>query len=318
MSPSSRTLVRNRENSLRGNRAFSRAIHRRKACYCAIACSTACLVSAWAGPIAGYELTWADEFDGSSLDPAKWEYRQLGIRRDAVNTRDAVRVADGELLIATFTDAGTHYTGMIGTQGTFQQAFGYWEARIAFSGASGMWSAFWLQSPTIGNPLGDPGTAGAEIDIVEHRLSPSNGKNINHALHWDGYVSPYAKSETSYFNDPSLNDSYHVYAVKWTAEEYVFYVDGIETWRTSSGISSRPEYLILSSEVEGGDWAGNIPAGGYGALGSTSTMMKVDYVRVYSVVPEPAIAGMLLLCFFSSLIVRAPWKTTLQYAQSRH
>jgi len=43
--------------------------------------------------------------------------------------------------------------------------------------------------------------------------------------------------------------------------------------------------MILSSEVRDGNWAGNVPAGGYGSMASTVTNMQVDYVRVYAGVP---------------------------------
>jgi hypothetical protein len=46
--------------------------------------------------------------------------------------------------------------------------------------------------------------------------------------------------------------------------------------------------------VQDNSWAGNIPAGGYGALAASTTNMQVDYVHVYALpVPEPA--GVLVL-----------------------
>ena len=30
-----------------------------------------------------------------------------------------------------------------------------------------MWSAFWMMSPTVGHPIGDPTNAGVEVDVVE-------------------------------------------------------------------------------------------------------------------------------------------------------
>ncbi len=117
--------------------------------------------------------TWAEEFDGAELNKASWSYRATGSRWDGELTPDAVEVADGALTIKTYTEGGKHYSGMISTQSRgsrgFQQRYGYWEARVKFANAPGQWSAFWLQSPTIGSPLGDPATAGVETDIVEHR-----------------------------------------------------------------------------------------------------------------------------------------------------
>src|SRR5262249_56411114 len=97
---------------------------------------------------------------------------------------------------------GSHYTGFISTRNSFLGTFGYWEASIRFEDASGMWSAFWMQSPTMGNPIGDPATAGAEIDIVEHRFVDSAGADISnkaqHTLHWDGYGSSHPPGGSPY------------------------------------------------------------------------------------------------------------------------
>ena len=37
-----------------------------------------------------------------------------------------------------------------------------------------------------------------------------------------------------------------MFSVEWSPGGYVFRIDGRETWRTSAGVSRRPEYLILS------------------------------------------------------------------------
>src|SRR5690606_25643143 len=76
---------------------------------------------------AGWELSFSDEFTGTSLDASKWSHRAPGPRRDAVNVPESVSVKDGSLTITTFTEAGVHKTGMISTQGKFEQAHGYFE-----------------------------------------------------------------------------------------------------------------------------------------------------------------------------------------------
>ena len=70
-----------------------------------------------AGPPAGYSLVWADEFDGATLIATNWGYRYLGVRNDAVNVTNAVAVTNGALVITTYSQNGTNYTGMIGTSG---------------------------------------------------------------------------------------------------------------------------------------------------------------------------------------------------------
>jgi beta-glucanase (GH16 family) len=241
---------------------------------------------------AAWALAFSDEFSGSSLDATKWAHRQLGPRKGAINTANAVTVGDGLLTIKTYTDNGVHYTGMIGTQGKFEQTFGYYEARMKFHSTAGQWSAFWLQSPTYG-AIGDPATAGTEIDVVEHRAANNNGNDIRHryvsAVHWDGYEAAHQQTARTHSGLTGLgNDSWHTYGLKWSESGYEFYYDDALIWSVATPVSERSEYLILSSEVEDGTWAGAVPAGGYGALLSSVTNVQVDYVRVYSAVtPAP-------------------------------
>ena len=236
-------------------------------------------------PPAGYQLVWSDEFDGTALDMSKWSYRGLGQRREAVNVTDAASVGGGYLTIATYTAGGKHYTGMLGTEGKFERRFGYWQARIRFEDTPGMWSAFWIQTPTFGRPPNDPAGAGMEIDVIEHRVSDKSGKDISgeahHALHVGG-----GKSQTQVTEDLKLGSGFHTYGVQWTETQYRFFVDGTLTW-TTTPVSKRPEYIILSSEVQDKNWAGTIPAGGYGPLESSKTKMIVDYVRFYE--PGPGL-----------------------------
>jgi beta-glucanase (GH16 family) len=241
---------------------------------------------------AAWALTFSDEFSGSSLDGSKWSYRQLGPRKGAINTANAVAVGGGLLTIKTYTEGVVHYTGMIGTQGKFEQTFGYFEARMKFHSTPGEWSAFWLQSPTYG-AVGDPATAGTEIDVVEHRAANNNGNDVRDryvsAVHWDGYETAHQQTAKTHRNLSGLgNDSWHTYGLKWTASGYEFYYDDALIWTVASPVSERSEYLILSSEVEDGTWAGDVPAGGYGSLLSSLTNVQVDYVRVYTAVTPPA------------------------------
>jgi beta-glucanase (GH16 family) len=222
-------------------------------------------------PVKGYTLVWSDEFDGATLDLNKWDYRGLGPRRDAVNVKDTVTLdGKGHLVLTTKKQGDTYHTAMIGTQGKFEATFGYFECRVRLQKQVGHWSAFWLQTPTMAKPLNNPAIAGTEIDIFEYLRR--EGDTLHHTLHWDGY-GKHHKSAKKTPRIPGLSRGWHTFGLLWTEKEYVFYVDGKETWRTGKAVSQRAEYMILSLEV--GKWAGAI------AKARLPDSLTVDYVRVY-------------------------------------
>ena len=241
----------------------------------------------FAPPGPGYRLAWHDEFDGTALDTAEWTV-YAGPRRDAQNSSDAVAVVDGVLTITTSTEDGVHRTGFVDTARRRLFTYGWFEARIRFASAPGEWGAFWMSSPTIGHPVGDPGTAGTEIDIVEHRAADAAGADISNRyvmnLHWDGY-GPDHKTAGGHGAPPPgaapLQGNWHVYALEWTPRGYRFLLDGVEQWATTAGLSHRPEFVKLSCEVQDASWAGHVPAGGYGPRESSATRMQVDWVRIW-------------------------------------
>lgn len=239
-----------------------------------------------ASPPEGHALVFEDNFNGTQLDPKRWT-AQKKARRDAHNSPRSVSVKDGNLIITTFTEKGKHYTGFVGSQGKFEHAFGYWEARVRCFTTPGMWSAFWVHSPSMGKPIGNVKKAGAEIDIMEHRVADKKGKDISelavNTVHWDGYGKAHKSigRKFTWKGKPSLQGHWHTYAVNWTKDGYVFYLDGKETSRIEKGISHLPEFIYLTSEVEDNGWAGKIPAAGYGSAKQSTTRMEVDWVRVW-------------------------------------
>jgi autotransporter-associated beta strand protein len=245
-------------------------------------------------------LQWSDEFNGSSLNLSNWAYRPWPTEADSNFTPNAVSVTNGVLTMQVYTENGTNYDGYIqsaqqNTSGVFTKTlfdttYGYIEARMLFQTAPGEWNAFWMISETVGNPVGQPQTAGTEIDIVEHNKGSLSSGDVssyyNTAIHWDGYGA-YAKSE-SHLNGPVAglgNGSWHKYGLLWTPASYQFYFDDVLEWTASPStpVSQHSEFLLLSSEIQNGSWAGYIPPGGYGAKDSMQTYFQVDYVRVYAI-----------------------------------
>ncbi|TKC07096.1 glycoside hydrolase family 16 protein [Pedobacter frigoris] len=224
--------------------------------------------------IKDYNLFWQDEFNGSTLDLTKWKYRAEGsVRQHATVSRNTISLdGKGNLLIkVTKDESGKYYVGQTTTDGLFSTRYGYFECRAKMNSSIGPHVAFWLQSNTMGTTTNDPANNGVEIDIFEyHRKTPDK---INHNLHWDGYGTAHKTKETVVAAKNIDDGQFHTFALEWTETQYVFYVDGIETWRTTEAISKIPEYIILSTELTG--------YGGTPSLGTYPDQITFDYVRVY-------------------------------------
>ena len=221
-----------------------------------------------------WKLDWHDEFDGTKLDESKWIYRQEGRRRDGWWSRKAISPdGKGHLVMSTFKEGDRYVDGCIATQGKFEHAFGYYVARIQLQKQPGHWSAFWLTCDGV-RKIGNGGRDGSEIDIVE---KPWLDERINHAVHWD-YGQPNSSAGT-HVKVPGIMEGWHTFSLLWTPEEYVFYVDGKETWRTNAGgVCQVPVYILISDEI--GKWGGDI------AKAKLPDQFLVDYVRVYDLVEK--------------------------------
>lgn len=221
-------------------------------------------------PSDDYKLVWSDEFDGTKLDLSKWGYRGLGPRGDAIVVKECVALDGKGSAVLTTRRAGDRIeTAMIATEGKFETTFGYFEARMKFQTKPGHWSAFWLQSSTMAK-VGNPKNNGVEIDIIE--LFSTDRQTMFMNLHWDGYGDEHKKIGSKH-SDKSLAEGWHVVGLEWTSEEYVFFLDGKEVWRTDQAVSHAKEYIILSLEVR--KWAGDI------TKAKLPDSLYVDYVRVY-------------------------------------
>lgn len=256
----------------------------------------------------GYRLVWRDEFNGASLDTAKWGY-QTGIKDiygSSVGpdywgngelqyyTEDAVSVADGSLKItATKQQQGDRpYTsGRILTRDKASFTYGYFEARMKTPTGSGMWPAFWMlpQPSSPANSENEYGgwPANGEIDIMEAkgRLENKVDTTLHFGKAWNAH--DYVTKETTL---SSNTDEWHTYAVDWTADEISWFVDGQKVltvtkdrwWSqdvSNQGKSQpfdKPFYIIFNLAVGGMYDSYNQPDGSF-----TSAAMYVDYVRVY-------------------------------------
>ncbi len=219
-----------------------------------------------------WRLAWNDEFDGKTLDVSKWDVPEYH-RRDAWWSRKAVSLdGKGHLVMRTLREGDRILDGCIRTRRKFEHAFGYYVCRARLQKQPGHWSAFWLYNDCVGK-VGDEGRDGTEIDIFE---KPWLDDRVQHALHWDGYKKAH-KSKGHVARVPGVMEGWHTFSLWWRPEEYVFYVDGKETWRTKAGgVCQVPLYIKISDET--GKWAGDI------RRAKLPDAFQVDYVRVYDLV----------------------------------
>ncbi len=230
---------------------------------------------------AKYELTFFDDFLGTELDSTKWSRSKEQKRQDVNGWWDddcSYLDGNGNLILTAEADPeedGKYLAGAIWSRDKFEQVRGYFECRVKLQLAPGFWSAFWLYTSEQKN-LGEGAKNGAEIDIFES-CKVSSG-SINHAIHWDGYKEHHSIASKSVIT-ACYDWQYHTFSLLWTENEYIWYIDGEESWRLSEGDANfpgsceKPCFLWLSNEF--GTWAG--------AADNNKLPDKVayDYVKVY-------------------------------------
>jgi beta-glucanase (GH16 family) len=253
-------------------------------------------------PVAGkdgsqFVPVWNDEFEGSAVDTSKWyvqdSYRLLEPENEWRRNWKAknVSVEEGALVIKTVReDDGSFSTGAVKTGGygdtpwLFSQAFGRFEARVKLPTQQGHWPAFWGWTPGTDGVDGS-GRDGSEIDIFEgaYRID-----RVNHALHWDGYAASHQIASHD-VEGRGLNDGdWHTFALEWYPDEYVFYIDGVESWRTAAGgVCQVPVYFKLTDEI--GHYGTGPTSWGVGPIEDAvlPDYYRVDYVRAWRFEPAP-------------------------------
>lgn len=220
-----------------------------------------------------WQLTWSDEFEGNTLDPAKW-VPELG--RWPYNEElehyiaSANTVANGKLTI--LSERNNNYnppytSGRIKTEGRFQQMFGRFEMRAKLPATQGVWPAFWL----LPNNRWPP-----EIDIMEYLGHDRD--TVYFTNHWGTW--PNVPSQSSNFSGPDFSAGFHEYACEWYADRVEFYVDGIRrATHRNAGIPQEPMFIILNTAI-GGIWPGYPDA--------TTVLpqrFEIEYVRAFRQIP---------------------------------
>ena len=241
-----------------------------------------------------FTLTFEDDFN-APLDRNIWSGHYVWgkdsqPRKGAFWNNDLAYTEDGNLIIPMKyleegmggTGAGWYSAGIdtdSDSKNGFSQKYGYFEVRCILPDCPTAWAAFWLMNDGVYNEDGN-GKDGTEIDIFESDCIDDTVKNaVTSNLHFDGYGDAHQKMGAKKFlikGNPY--EEFNTYGLEWNENEYIFYINGVESYRTDfGGVSENPEYLILSYEM-----------GGENGIAEEASLDKsmeyeyiVDYVRVY-------------------------------------
>lgn len=113
---------------------------------------------------------------------------------------------------------------------------------------------------------------GEELDITDYTLVFEDEFNYDE---FDSDVWEYRSSGAR--RGENIYDEYNTYGLKWTDDEYIFCINGVETRRSSfgNGISEVLEEVIVSLEIPEEEKLNDLDKDTY------KTEFIVDYVRIY-------------------------------------
>jgi beta-glucanase (GH16 family) len=155
-----------------------------------------------------------------------------------------------------------YVSGVITTQPSFSQTYGYFEMRAKLPAGKSIWPAFWLLPLDLSWP--------PEIDIMESIGDPSE---YYATLHSNDEKDPGTKISIS-------RDDFHTFAAEWDPKTVVWFVDGREVKRMPTPPDMHKPMYMIANLAMGGDWAGYPDA-------STRfpAAFRIDYIRAYRFAP---------------------------------
>jgi beta-glucanase (GH16 family) len=268
-----------------------------------------------------YNLVWADEFNGTSLDLNNWTHQTgaggwgNGELQYYTNRTDNSTVDNGTLKIIAKQESylGSSYTSArIISKNKADFKYGKFEARVKMPSGQGIWPAFWL-IPT--DEVYGTWPKSGEIDIFE--LLGHQPNRIYSTVHTQGPISGQSYLSSTSYDLPSgtFASAFHDIKAEWEPNEIRFYVDNVLiTTKTPASLApyawpfDQYFFNILNVAV-GGNWPG--------APNGTTVFpqtMEVDYLRVYQKTENIGIVGTAKVEPFSTQTYKAVNGSSATYA----
>jgi|GEM_PF-1177471 beta-glucanase (GH16 family) len=244
-----------------------------------------------------FQLVFADEFDGNSLDFTQWKTRlewgpDLIINEEQqyyVDTEslpdfgyDPFRVEGGTLTISAIptpaelsaSASGQPWlSGVLTTATRFDMQYGYIEARVDLPVGAGVWPSLWMLSSDYNETDLKP-----RVFIAEYNGGQPG--SIFHNYQYEDTNGAVRSPGQFRVQEETLADGFHTLGLSWTPDDLVYYINGEPRYRVvGDRLPQQAMYLILNLAI-GGVWVDEPDA-------STPNPVEltVDYVRIYE--PKP-------------------------------
>lgn len=151
-----------------------------------------------------------------------------------------------------------YLSGLISTQPSFSQTYGYFEMRAELPQGKGLWPAFWLLPQDQSWP--------PEIDVVESIGDPSRVYMTAHS----------GVSRTVGIGARITPSVAHTFAVSWDPRDLVWYIDGVAVGRAVTPDDMHKPMFMLANLAIGGTSPGAVDG-----PSRTPAALTIDHIRAY-------------------------------------
>jgi beta-glucanase (GH16 family) len=227
---------------------------------------------------AGWKLAFDPSFSGSQLNTGTWSTcydwapsPSVGCTNNPAAEKEwyvpsQVNQSGGTLNLTakqettqglSSSGAAQSYTcrsGMISSKPGFNFTYGLIQITAKLPYGPGLWPALWLAATNDDWP--------PELDIMEHWYSEPQMKVYDHTV-GKKYIGGAVPTPAN------LSAGFHTYSLMWTKDRVTWYLDGVQTYTTTSYVPQQEMYFIANVADDST------------AAGACTGTMEIQSVRVY-------------------------------------
>jgi hypothetical protein len=166
-----------------------------------------------------------------------------------------------------------YVSGILTTQSSFSQKYGYFEIRSKIPVGTGVWPAFWM--------LADDGGWPPEVDVMEGRGQVPG--DLVMTTHWRIPATQVVVSCGFDFSLPGAATDFHDYGVLWLRDRLVYFIDRkpVSDIKVPVGFGD-PMYMIVNLAMGSKDFQG---VGFVDAESPATVEFEIDRISAYQIDP---------------------------------